>query len=131
MVLGVSKISGYNLISLVVDVNGKKGKNTLGSDIFVFYAFNKNSLCNGAINQYKNYNTKNGLYPGSFDDCGVPHVSFTREELLSPSAVCRSCNKQSTTCEDGSSGTRTGTGSACTAVIAKDGWNIKDDYPWK
>lgn len=131
MIVGVSKISGYNLISLVVDINGKKGKNTLGSDVFVFYAFNKNSLCGPAVEQYKNYNTRNGLYPGSFDDCGVPHVAFTREELLSTSRVCRSCNKTGSTCGDGEGGTRTGAGSACTAVIVKDGWNISDDYPWK
>lgn len=38
---------------------------------------NSNNLCGGA----KSNGIANGVYPGSFDNCGTPHVSYSVEDL--------------------------------------------------
>lgn len=112
----------FGFINYVVDLNGNKGKNTLGRDVFVFYLFNHTSPIQqfeSKINMYKS-----GLYPGSLGGFGVPHWYIDRDLLLSTS-VSRGCNKNIS--EQRRYG---GTGSACATVIVKDGWKIKEDYPW-
>ncbi len=116
-----------NLISILVDINGRGGRNVLGKDIFVFYTYNNANLCDYGFEKWKN--VKNGIYPGGFDNCGAPHVAYSREELMAPSKVLRSCNKLGSHSGDGQ-GKRTGPGTACAAVIYKDGWKISSDYPW-
>lgn len=98
----------------------------MGKDVFVFYPFNSEALC-GGYNKEKAKMIKNGIYPGSFDNCGVPHVIFSREDILAPNKLLRACNKD--VAPDG--GGRTGAGSACAALIFKDGWKISRDYPWR
>ena len=127
MILGFNKIDGTNLISILVDINGRGGRNVLGKDIFVFYTYNNANLCDYGFEKWKN--VKNGIYPGGFDNCGAPHVAYSREELMAPSKVLRSCNKLGSNSGDGQ-GKRTGPGTACAAVIYKDGWKINSDYPW-
>ena len=127
MILGFNKIDGTNLISILVDINGRGGRNVLGKDIFVFYTYNNANLCDYGFEKWKN--VKNGIYPGGFDNCGAPHVAYSREELMAPSKVLRSCNKLGSHSGDGQ-GSRTGPGTACAAVIYKDGWKISSDYPW-
>ena len=127
MILGFNKIDGTNLISILVDINGRGGRNVLGKDIFVFYTYNNANLCDYGFEKWKN--VKNGIYPGGFDNCGAPHVAYSREELMAPSKVLRSCNKLGSHSGDGQ-GKRTGPGTACAAVIYKDGWKISSDYPW-
>ncbi len=127
MVVGFSKIDGYQLISILVDVNGRGRRNVLGKDVFVFYPYNSANLCGSASPKWKNI--KNGIYPGGFDNCGSPHIAYSRKDLLAPNTVYRSCNKKGTNKGDGQ-GKRTGPGTACAAVIFKDGWKISSDYPW-
>lgn len=127
MVLGFNKIDGTKLISILVDVNGKGGRNILGKDIFVFYTYNSANLCEYASEKWKN--VKNAIYPGGFDNCGAPHIAYSRAELLEPDAVLRACNKEGSHAGSGQ-GKRTGPGTACAAVIYKDGWKISSDYPW-
>lgn len=125
MIFGFSKISGTNLISIVVDINGKSKRNVMGKDVFVFYTYNSDNLCNYSYPEWKMI--KNGIYPGSFNDCGAPHIAYSRKQLLAKNDVLRACNKSA---PDVSAGGRTGAGSACAAVIFKDGWKISSDYPW-
>lgn len=125
MVLGFSKIDGTNLVSIFVDVNGQSKRNVLGKDVFSFYPYNSANLCNTGTEKYKNI--KNGIYPGGFDNCGTPHVAYSREELLTATNILRNCNKVGLV---GYSGNRPGLGAGCAAVIFKDGWKISNDYPW-
>ena len=126
MIFGFSKIDGYNLTSIVVDINGKSRKNTLGKDVFVFYVMNSNNLCGGA----KSNGVANGVYPGSFDNCGTPHVSYSVEDLTKKNtSVFRACSKTGTR-GGATGGKRTGIGSGCAAVIYKNGWKMPANYPW-
>ena len=125
MILGFSKIDLTNLISIVVDINGKSKRNKMGKDVFVFYTYNSDNLCEYASEKWKLI--KNGIYPGGFDNCGAPHIAYSREELLAANNVLRACNKNAPSMHYGG---RTGAGSACAAVIFKDGWKISKDYPW-
>ena len=116
---------GLNMgfITYMVDINGNKKPNKMGRDIFTFYLFNHSSIAN---NDYKEQNKKftSNLYPGGLDNIGIPHYSETRNYLLSPNAH-RACNKNATI------GYHSGVGAACAAVIMKDNWEIKSDYPWQ
>ena len=125
MVLGFSKIDGTNLVSIFVDVNGQSKRNVLGKDVFSFYPYNSANLCNTGTEKYKNI--KNGIYPGGFDNCGTPHVAYSREELLTATNILRNCNKVGLV---DYSGNRPGLGAGCAAIIFKDGWKISNDYPW-
>jgi prepilin-type N-terminal cleavage/methylation domain-containing protein len=76
----------FNSVVLVtVDINGLKGPNTLGKDVFSFYVDFKNNKVVGSGNKYS--------YTGINNDC----KTF---------------------------------GNFCIDKIIKDGWKIKDDYPW-
>lgn len=125
MILGFSKLDDYNLVSIFVDVNGQSKRNVLGKDVFSFYPYNSANLCNTGTEKYKNI--KNGIYPGGFDDCGTPHVAYSREELLTATNILRNCNKVGRV---DYSGNRPGLGAGCAAIIFKDGWKISNDYPW-
>lgn len=124
MILGFGKISGHNLFSIVVDINGHNNRNVMGKDVFVFYPYNSSAMCRPYNENAAPKN--NGLYLGSFDDCGTPHIGFNRDDLLKPNKVLRACSKFA----PNDSGGRTGAGSACAAVIFHDGWKISKDYPW-
>lgn len=125
MILGFSKIDGTSLISLFVDVNGQSKRNVLGKDVFSFYPYNSANLCKTGTEKYKNI--KNGIYPGGFNNCGTPHVAYSREELLTATNILRNCNKVGAVGYDDN---RPGLGAGCAAVIFKDGWKISNDYPW-
>ena len=124
MIIGFSKISGTKLYAIVVDVDGHSNRNVMGRDVHSFYPYNRDNLCSYNLEKWKNL--KNGLYPGGFDNCGAPHLAYSREELLE-GQVLRPCNKNKAAVGGGG---RTGVGSACAAVIFKDGWKISKDYPW-
>ncbi len=128
MILGFNQVAGvdpdgipYNIVSIIVDINGKSGRNTMGKDVFSFYLFNNEN------SSLKTEQIKNGIYPGGFANGGVPHIQYSREKLLS-TTVERGCNKKATRLAY--EGNRPGVGTACTAVIFKDGWQIANDYPW-
>ena len=89
---------------MFIDINGAKRPNKLGKDIFTFSIF-----------PFVKANTNVML--GSNEQCydGALHYTFTREQLLTQGCA---------TCKSGTNGY------GCSAVIMKDGWEIKDDYPW-
>ncbi|MBP3925217.1 type II secretion system protein [bacterium] len=87
--------SGNNISrGVAIDINGYKGPNILGKDVFSF-SYNKE--------------TGFGHTKATFDS--------DRDVLLGKSL--HQCNKEA---PNG--------GHACSAVIIRDGWEIKDDYPW-
>ncbi len=80
-----------------IDVNGQKGPNTLGKDVFSF--------------EY-------------LIDCLVPRLNGK----FVPKHV--DLNRATLTSDTGGMCNRNQSGDACPALIMKDGWQIKDDYPW-
>ena len=85
----------------VIDINGYKKPNKFGRDLFM--------LC-----IYAN----KGVIPHHNDDGESTSVTRTREQLLNgPSSYSYNCNKKNR-------------GMWCAALIMRDGWQIKDDYPW-
>ena len=88
----------------VVDVNGLKGPNQFGRDAFF--------LCVDAYN--------NAVIPHRYNDYELPpYTERSREQLINgPSNEGYQCNKTN------------GRGMWCAALIMRDGWQIKDDYPW-
>ena len=98
---------------IYVDVDGSKGYNRVGRDIFMFYLFNR-SIALGEATCHASSAPASGLYPGGVGSNCLPwsYVWPLKEDLLR-----QSCNKEKD-------------GSACAAVIVMDGWEIKKDYPW-
>ena len=90
-----------------IDINGDRGPNQYGRDVFVFTIFPFDSRSNGK------------LVPGVNERCsnGAIHNNLSRDFLVYNG--CWTCKHD-----------HTGTGYGCAAVIMKDGWEIKDDYPW-
>ncbi len=119
-IIAVNKaISG---IVFFLDINGKKGLNRSGRDIFNFYLVNSDTK--GTLEGCQAYldSLKSGIYPRGYSGCFVPFTKYSREELLS-SSIHRGCNKTGNTTSEKE-------GDACTTVIVMDGWEIKKDYPW-
>ena len=94
-------------IKVSIDINGAKIPNQYGRDVFVFSIFPFDERSKGK------------LVPGSNDQCGGGgiHNNFSRDGLVT--SGCATCKSD-----------HTGYGFGCAAVIMKDGWVIKDDYPW-
>ena len=84
----------FNLI-IYVDINGLKGSNIIGVDVFSYYL-----------------NTSGAAKTNFW---GLTGTNVSRENLLNDT---RGCN-------------RDGSGQYCGALIQYDGWEIKDDYPYK
>ena len=100
-------------LKIHVDLNGDRGPNRYGRDVFIFSIF-----------PYEwpyphDVQTAGKLVPGTNDQCGggYQHNNMTRDQLLT--SGCATCKSD-----------YTGFGYGCAAVIMKDGWEIKDDYPW-
>ncbi len=107
------------------DINGSKGPNYSGRDIFYFYLVNTSTMRideNCASTQYK---LQSGIYPGGYGNCYDVYTSYTREKLLGTD-ITRGCNRNTTKGEDQIAFA----GDACTALIMRDGWEIRNDYPW-
>ena len=127
MIVGFAKTPEYNLFTLVVDIDGQGTNNVMGKDVFAFYPFNRDIENTAGATGYEALNSspiKNGLYPGEYSHA-VPHVYYSRADLLAADKVLRPCNKQGQYQSN-----RVGVGAACAAVIFKDGWKISKDYPW-
>lgn len=118
--LGATSIAGG--VVFYFDVNGAKGPNASGRDIFYYFLVNKNTIRSNPFCEAVMNTLQSGLYPGGCGSCYIPHTMYKRDELLGTS-VHRSCNHNARYI--GSSG-----GDACAALIMQDGWEIKDDYPW-
>lgn len=122
-IIGFHK-NAKGLISLIVDVDGKGGKNKLGQDVFIFYVYNKKLVPQVCEPEKYSVLIRNGLHPGGYDECGIPHDSYEYRDLLNDS-LYESCNKKAKTDELG-----LGIGSACGALISKNNWVIDKNYPW-
>jgi prepilin-type N-terminal cleavage/methylation domain-containing protein len=85
---------------ITVDLNGQKMPNAYGRDIYSLSYFIKSSV------------SSNQPYIGKLIPNGI---SVDRATLVSEGKW--DCNIKST-------------GFYCTALIMKDGWEMKDDYPW-
>lgn len=83
-----------------VDVNGYKKPNRFGRDLFM--------LCIDA---------DRGIVPHSWDDGEPLDNKKTREQLKKNSSYNYQCSRKAR-------------GMWCAALIMKDGWQIKEDYPW-
>ena len=94
-------------LAIFVDLNGYKGPNRAGRDLFVFTIFPLAKDAQGKV------------MAGYIDQCGsgAKHYKLTRDDLTTKG--CATCNSD-----------YTGFGYGCAALIQKDGWEIKDDYPW-
>ena len=93
---------GGNVINLLFDVNGEKGPNYPGRDVFEF-----------RIQQY-DYSEKNIHFVRvctSQNSCHLEYYQASREELI------RGCSKEN------------GYFQSCGELLQKDGWEFKDDYP--
>lgn len=119
-ILGANKHAGG--IVFYFDVDGFRGSNQSGHDIFNFYLINSSTLGQHAGCESTMKNLKSGIYPGSYSACYLPHTSSSREELLG-TTVHRACNKNAPSISGFN-------GDACAAVIMQDGWEMKKDYPW-
>ena len=88
-------------VRVYVDINGEKGPNILGRDIFVFI--------------YYIYTVDNKNFKGLFlPECAL----LSRDRILNDSW---GCNRKSETSDSGI---------CCAELIRRDGWQIKEDYPW-
>ena len=103
------------------DINGAKGPNYSGRDIFSFYLINKSTIGENEGCAPVLKNLESGLYPGGYAGCYVPFTKYSRDELLG-TTIDRSCNRNALAL--GASY------DACAAVIMMDGWKISKDYPW-
>lgn len=87
--------------TVLVDLNGFKKPNRIGVDVFALTV------------------TPDGVQTFKWDDGESLSVKRDREALHNgPSREGYQCNKNSR-------------GMWCAAMIEKDGWEIKNDYPWK
>jgi len=123
-VVGFSKDKN-GLISIIADLDGKAGSNTLGYDVFVFYIYNDKyqpKLCDSDTDT--NIYIKNGIHMGGYDKCGIPLDTKDYKELFSPK-LPDGCNKDAPRTQFGA-----GTGAACAALIYKSSWNMDSVYPW-
>ena len=98
-----------------IDINGLKGPNTFGKDIFAFM------LNYGPNPQISCQKEKIGLMPRGLE-CISPYP--TRDDLIDGGFFANSginCKKGTDT---------TSAGGSCGALIMYDGWKIGKDYPW-
>lgn len=100
IITGFTSSSGSRGLTIITDINGFKGPNRYGRDVFMF-----------------SMDTKSGFVPYGMgiiaSNDPEDYVTPTREFLLNGEA--RSCSKD---------------GIYCAGVIMIDGWTIKNDYPW-
>ena len=106
MVLANGSVIGFyprgTFCEVYVDLNGKKGPNKFGRDVFLIL------ILKNANNGYGNF-PRSGVYMNG--------QGFSRTALKSGSKGC--------------SKTATGlAGLYCGALIMHDGWKIEKDYPW-
>jgi len=92
-------------ISIIIDINGFKGPNQFGKDLFCF-----------------DIRKDSGLVPWGYvstSECDVPDADTRSRTFFMSSSSCQSysCNKNNR-------------GMWCAALIIIDGWHIADDYPW-
>ena len=92
-------------IMLIIDINGEKGPNKTGRDLFSFTICLKTKP--DRVITYTQYCDR----------------SLEYRAMASGVGTSGQCNAQAT-------GGIIGPGSYCSRLIELDGWEIKDDYPW-
>lgn len=92
--------STYQRKCYAIDINGYKKPNKFGRDLFM--------LCLDA---------DRGVIPHSWNDNEPSTVKKTRQQLKSSSSYRYNCSKN-------------GRGMWCAALVMKDGWQMRGDYPW-
>lgn len=108
MMIAISSCPNDDSALIFIDINGKKGQSILGKDMFGF-----------------KINPRYGFILGT-GDYTTPYVDkFTRDELIHSTNLPGACNKNAPTTNAAYRGM------SCSSVIAQDGWQIKDDYPWE
>ena len=130
IVLPSRAVVGFNkdkngLISMIVDTNGKAGKNQLGRDVFIFSFYNNANppkICENIPSQ--SLYIKNGIHFGGYDKCGVPFDLALYQDLFSKTLE-DGCNKKAPKTADG-----LGVGTACLALVYKSSWTMDKKYPW-
>lgn len=123
-VIGFNKDKN-NLVSLIVDTNGKVKPNRLGNDVFIFSLYNPNDppeICDKS--EYEKTVTYAGIHPGGVDKCGIPHDTYSYNELISDN-FADGCNINSPASQKGF-----GAGAACLAVLKINAWTVDKNYPW-
>lgn len=93
-------------VRVYVDINGDKNPNRMGRDVFTFNYWIYQPPIEDNGSGYK-------ISSGSFIPWGI---NWSRELIMNGPEGYQ-CNRQSS-------------GDLCAALIVKDGWQIKDDYPW-
>ena len=93
-------VSEYLRKCYAIDVNGYKKPNRFGRDLFM--------MC---------LDSERGIVPHAWNDNEPSTVKKTREQLKKSSSYSYQCSRKAR-------------GMWCAALIMKDGWKIKDDYPW-
>ncbi len=93
-----------SFLRIYVDINGYKGPNVFGKDIFYFVYWIVNDWTISGGKDYSGYFLPYG---------GLPSIDGANRENYKTWG----CNKN-------------GTGYHCSALIMADNWEIKDDYPW-
>ena len=99
---------------VIADINGNKGPNVYGKDIFFMDIFDRQGL------------VMLGMYP----DDGKSMTPVTRDELKNGTLINTSQETPDTACCNTTCATDGYKYYTCGALIQVDGWKIADDYPW-
>ncbi len=105
--IAVYKSHTFNIGTCVmrIDINGTAKPNMLGKDVFAFtFTDSYPKLTPGIANQFA-------------------HYKYSTEDLLK-SSTTGGCNIEA------NANWGAAPGDACSAVIIKDGWKIRKEYPW-
>ncbi len=94
---------------IVYDVNGEKGPNTYGRDLFYFY------ILTGVESYYQmNYmsHVNTVCFSRLLNADGSEYYSYSRSELINRCKNQQQC-------------------AGCSKLLENDGWEFKDDYPYR
>lgn len=98
------KNSLFLALAIEVDMNGIKGPNTLGKDIFRYYM---------TLDGKHNFNLINYNWSFNFDSMEFSYTTLNHDELVEK---CSDISQNAT---------------YCGALIMENGWKIPKDYPFK
>lgn len=87
-------------VKMIVDINGPKPPNTLGRDLYIMFMF---------------FTSNSKLIMGKLVWYYTATKLIKYEENTSREDILENCKTM---------------GEYCGALIQRDGWQIKDDYPW-
>ena len=132
-ILAVFKTSaGQDGIPFFFDIDGIKGDNQSGHDIFNFYLFNKNarSRTNDSFRENILNNIKSDIYPGGNGALGSPLTIFSGGNIY---LINTSWNgfKLYCPCSNVSISEQCRyLGDACAVALYRNNWKFPKGYPW-